>query len=517
LIGVVSLVVLAVQRGWFSPEARIVLGGVLGAALIGTGMWLHRRESSRTGALALAATGFATLYLVIAGATFVVGLAEVPALVLALVVALGGLGLADRWRSQLLGGGVVVGAAALAPVLVTGLLLVALVLVLQVAALPVVLRRSWPAPALIAAAGPVLYGILLAVEETADAPRSAVVGIVAVLVVGLLTAVLGARKLSDVPVATILAAAPVPLLVAAPDLARWGGVALAAGAGVALLAAAALPHLSGTVRTVAIAAAAVVFFQATALAFDGATRTAVLLGQATVLAIVATVLRRRLPLFVSAAYGLVGVGAALIADAPLEALVRPGWPYLVDGVAVVPALVGGLVVSVLMLAFAIAALVAAGRLGLIRPDAATAWLWVPAGLVGLYGAAGVVITAALLVTGGPVGFTAGHALVTVSWTIGALVLLAWGISRQALRITGLALVAAAVAKLVLFDLAALDGLAQVVAFLGAGLLILAAGARYARLVAEAEAGRPGEHTEENTGERTAAPGEAPAADGPDGR
>jgi uncharacterized membrane protein len=313
-----------------------------------------------------------------------------------------------------------------------------------------------------------------------------------------------------------VAAAPVPLLVAAPELTRWGGVALAAGAEVALLATAALPRLSRTVRTVAISAAAVVLFQATALAFDGATRTAVLLGQATVLAIAATVLRRRLPLFVAAAYGSVGVCAALVADAPLAALVRPGWPYLVDGVTVVPALVGGLVVSVLVLAFAVAALVAAGRLGLVRPDAATAWLWVPAGLLGLYGAAGVVITAALLVTGGPVGFTAGHALVTVSWTVGALVLLAWGIRRQALRITGLALVAAAVAKLVFFDLAALDGFAQVVAFLGAGLLILAAGTRYARLVAEAEAaaeaGRPG-----RAEEHTAAPGEAPAPGGTDGR
>ena len=39
----------------------------------------------------------------------------------------------------------------------------------------------------------------------------------------------------------------------------------------------------------------------------------------------------------------------------------------------------------------------------------------------------------------------------------------------------------------LFDLVALDGLARVGAFLGAGLALLAAGTRYARLVAEAEA------------------------------
>jgi uncharacterized membrane protein len=52
------------------------------------------------------------------------------------------------------------------------------------------------------------------------------------------------------------------------------------------------------------------------------------------------------------------------------------------------------------------------------------------------------------------------------------------------------LVAAAVAKLVLFDLVALDGIARVAAFLGAGLVLLAAGTRYARMVAEASARDP---------------------------
>ncbi|MGQ0573753.1 MAG: DUF2339 domain-containing protein [Pseudonocardia sp.] len=489
LVGVVSLIVLAVQRGWFSPEARIVAGGVLGVVLVALGMRLHRNEVARTGALALAATGFATLYLVIAGATFVVGLPEVPAVVLALVVAGAGLGLADRWRSQLLAGGVVVGAVVLAPVLVEGPLLVALVLVLQVAAVPVVLRRTWPVLVLLAAAGPVLYGAVVALDDAAQRPLVAALTASAVLLAGLVTAALGARRLPPGPVAALVAATPLPVVAAAPELAGWSGwagPALAAAAAVALLVVAVLPRMPQVVRTVALTAAAVALFQATALTFDGATRTAVFLGQATVLAVAAAALRRRLPLVVAAAYGLVGVIAALVVDAPLAALVEPRWPYVVDGQPVVAALVGGLVVSVLVLAAAVAAVVAAGRLGLVRPDSTTAWLWVPAGLVGLYGAAGVVITAALLVTRDVVGFTAGHAVVTVSWTVAALVLLARGISRQALRITGLALVAASVAKLVLFDLAALDGIAQVVAFLGAGLLILAAGTRYARLVAEAE-------------------------------
>ena len=47
----------------------------------------------------------------------------------------------------------------------------------------------------------------------------------------------------------------------------------------------------------------------------------------------------------------------------------------------------------------------------------------------------------------------------------------------------LALVGAALAKLVLFDLASLNGIPRVLAFLVAGLVLLAAGSRYARLVA----------------------------------
>jgi uncharacterized membrane protein len=113
-------------------------------------------------------------------------------------------------------------------------------------------------------------------------------------------------------------------------------------------------------------------------------------------------------------------------------------------------------------------------------------------LIGLYGAAGMVVNAALLIAPTSSGFTAGHAIVTVSWTVGALVLLVRGLRRPALRITGLVLVRAAVAKLVLFDLVALDGLAQAAAFPGAGLVLLTAGTRYARMVAEAERTPPSE-------------------------
>ncbi len=82
------------------------------------------------------------------------------------------------------------------------------------------------------------------------------------------------------------------------------------------------------------------------------------------------------------------------------------------------------------------------------------------------------------------GFTAGHALATVVWMAAAAGLLLHSLehpsaSDLALR-SGLLLSAVAVAKLFLFDLAALDGVVRSVAFIATGLLLLATGSRYAR-------------------------------------
>jgi uncharacterized membrane protein len=486
LLGVVLLLVLAASRGWFSPAARVTVGALLGVALIGLALWLHRRESARAGALALAATGFATLYLVVAAATALYGyLPEVPALLVALLVAAAGLGLADRWRSQLLGGGVVVGAGLLAPVIVTDWLLVALALALQLAALPVVLRRGWSVLMLVAAAGSVIFGSAVGAMVAVDGDAATTAVVLGVLAVGLGTAMPAARMLPREPVAALVAAAPVPVLAMGAALGGWDGGAVTAVAALAMAGFAAVPGLDRLLRTVGVTAAAVALFQATLVAVDGSTATAVLIGQAIVAAVVAVVLRSRLPMMIAMAYGTVGVLMALAQDAPVAALVQfPAFPYNQPGPG---ALLTGAGISALVLVLAVALLVAGGRVELIRPDTASAPLWIPIGLVGLYGATSLMVTIALLVSTDRAGFTSGHAVVTVSWTIAALVLLARGISRAALRITGLVLVAAAVAKLVLFDLVALDGLARVAAFLGAGLVLLAAGTRYARLVAEADA------------------------------
>lgn len=510
LLGVVLLLVLAASRGWFTPPARIAFGAVLGAGLVGSGLWLHRRESAQAGALALVATGFATLYLVDAAATALYDyLPSVVALLLALLIAGAGLGLADRWRTELLAGGVVVGAAVLAPALADGWLLAALALALQLAALPVVLRRRWAVLMLLAAAGPVLYGVAAAVDQDNGAPAvPVVVGVAAaVLAVAVATAALGLRvrrpgsatesaggpSTESVPqsrsaeprmwvgaIAAVVAGSVLPALAGAAVLDGWRGALVAAGSAVLLGGLAVAPATVRAVRVAAGTAALTAVFTATVVGLSGSAVDIALLGEALVAALLAVGLRSRFAMIAALVLGVAGGLSAVLQYAPLSMLVRFSAP------AGVADLVTAVAVSVLLLALSAALLVAGGRLDWVRPDAERAAIWIPMGLVGLYGAASVVVNTALLIAPTPSGFTAGHAVVTVSWTVGALFLLARGLRRPALRITGLVLVGAAVAKLVLFDLVALDGLARVGAFLGAGLVLLAAGTRYARMVAETE-------------------------------
>ena len=46
LLGIVLLMVLAVQRGWLGPEPRVFVGGGLGLALIGGGLWVQIGRAS---------------------------------------------------------------------------------------------------------------------------------------------------------------------------------------------------------------------------------------------------------------------------------------------------------------------------------------------------------------------------------------------------------------------------------------------------------------------------------------
>ncbi|MGH3753479.1 MAG: DUF2339 domain-containing protein [Pseudonocardiaceae bacterium] len=501
LLGVLLLLVLAVQRGWLGPLPRVLGGAALALALIGVGIAVHRRPGGQAGGAVLAATGVAALYLDTVAATALYRyLPTEVGLTAGLLVAAAGLAVAERWQAEPLAVAVVAGAAVLGPVL-TGLdpvPMVGFLLVLQVAATPVQLRREWSVLPVAAAAPPLLAALALDLEAAIDGVRAGIVVMVpAVTVVALAVALLGSwwtRHRSPVAPAPliVLAGSALPVLALAPSLDPVPG-ALAVTVLAAVFALWSIPHWRyiprwptdfppPATRAVAGGLGLLAGFEATALALAGAPWAAALLGEAIVLAGLATVMRSRAMLGAATAFGVVGwVVALLDAVPPPVLLIFPAGPFIVGAQADAGALVIGAGVGLLLAGTALAGPWAAHRLGLLR---AGAQLWAVAGLGVLYGATASTIAVALLALPDRTGFVTGHVVVTVSWTVAALVLLARGLRSAPMRAAGLSLVGAAIAKLVLFDLSALDGVARVAAFLGAGLVLLAAGTRYARLVAE---------------------------------
>jgi len=220
------------------------------------------------------------------------------------------------------------------------------------------------------------------------------------------------------------------------------------------------------------------FLQATATGFDGDARAIAFLAEALVLAVLAVRLRLTHALLPAGLFAVVGFVLGLAFVTRPTQLVAPPL-FLVDtGTAVSMGLTGVLVAAV-----AITLCWAVFRLDVLRGSEHGPHGWVPAGLLALYGSTATLLAVGLLISPDRDGFLLGHVFVTVSWTIVALVLLLRGVESVPFRVAGLSLVVAALAKLVLFDLASLDGMARVMAFLVAGLVLLAAGAWYAKLVA----------------------------------
>jgi Predicted membrane protein (DUF2339) len=474
VLGVVLLLILAIQEGLLGPGPRLLAGVGLAAVLLAAGAFVHRDQAGRVGAFALCATGFAVLYTDAVAATSLYRfLPDTAGLVSALVVAAGGLLLADRWRSEALAVFVVLAAAASAPV-ITGVtpLLDAFLLVLAGAAAPVRLRRSWRYLAVVAAAPPLLATFALTFTvldrpiggQVTGAVVVALVTVAGTLALAITTVV---RDPADPVAVGLVAVASLPAMAAASLL----SAPVAAGA----LAAVAVPlvvlwalHVAygafpGPFAGVAGVAGVVVIGQATltvSLA-HGAVLPVTLLCQSILLALVARWPAARGSLAVAAVYGLVGLVFALVGPVPPPLLVRAS---------------GG---SVPALVVSVAIVLAAVSIGWSAPRQP---MWnVTLGLAGLYGYAGTVLSAAALVWPADTGFRIGQVVITVSLAAGALVLLARGARALPARIAGLAMVGAAVVKLTVFDLLSLDGIVRVSACLGAGVVLLVAGVRYARV------------------------------------
>ncbi|UUV27840.1 DUF2339 domain-containing protein [Amycolatopsis roodepoortensis] len=481
LLGIVLFLVLAIQRGWFGPLPRVIGGAVLGAALVGIGLRLHRTPAGRTGAFALAATGIGALYLdAIAATTMYEYLPAYAGLALGLLIAVGGLLLAVRWKSSLLATAVVLGCVVCAPIITQGFTaqLVAFLLVVQVASTPVQLRQSWPSVAVAAGIPPLVASVFSTAFTGLGGSTANTAAALAVGGVGLaLALIVTAKRPGDAAALVLLAFAPAPSLIAALFLPKTPAVVVTASVALVLLAVWAVGKwLDGWTGELAGAAGLVAALQTTMTLFDGSARSAILIGEGVLLALVALWTKKHVALFGGLGFAVIGGMIALVFDVPLTLF------FLIRNRPDAD-LAAAFLVALAILAVSITLPWVAHRLGLFKAAAENVVPWLFAGVCGLYGAGAMVLCGAMLVVPGRSGFLVGHVVITVSWTVAALVLLVRGISAVNLRVIGFVLVGAAVLKLVLFDLAALDGLARVAAFLIAGLVLLGAGSRYAKLVA----------------------------------
>ncbi|MGV9301471.1 DUF2339 domain-containing protein, partial [Amycolatopsis sp. NPDC003676] len=227
LIGVLMLLVLAAQAGFFGPVARVVAGGVLSVGLVAAGWRVFGRPGGRVGGIALVATGIAGAYLdVVAVTGYYHWVAPGIGLAVALGVASAGVGIAMRWQSQPLAVGVVLGAAVLSPVLTTELLLLGFLVVLQAAGVPVQMRREWPVlhvartlPVVLAALSMIaLSGLSAAIagDEVVEERGGLLAAAVASAVVGLTGALLVVRRRSgDITASVTIALTALPVFAAA--------------------------------------------------------------------------------------------------------------------------------------------------------------------------------------------------------------------------------------------------------------------------------------------------------------
>lgn len=497
LIGVAMLLAIAIRNGLFGPIPRVASGAVLAVALVAGAHVLRARTGNHIGAVAVAATGYAAAYLDIVGATAIYGwLPDIAGLALAGLVTATGLVIARRWDSELLGVITVLGSAALAPALSgLGWLAPAFLTVLAVGSLPAQLGRGWPAlqaarilPSTAAATAGIIVDPLARYHVMA-------VALLVTTVVGSALAESDPRQSRSArgPVAAVaallVAASALPILTAAVRDNKTAGAVTGLVTGLALLglalAAAKSALLPARVRAALVALSAPALAIAGVRLTDSDSSTTVLLALALGYAAVGLWMRQRLPSAVGAAVALCAspwlVWLLTMTASPDEARSTLNLHTALDALLAL--------VVVLVLA------VSARRVWQVRDELPVA---LPSVVAGLATATGMVVSLGVAigraVAGPDPGFVAGHALATILWLVAAAVLLRHGLTRGARvwQTLGLVLAFAAVGKLILFDLSALEGMWRVLAFIGGGILLLAIGVGYAKAL-EDQGSQPQPH------------------------
>ncbi|MFN8044661.1 MAG: DUF2339 domain-containing protein [Dermatophilaceae bacterium] len=497
LVGLVMLLVLAVQQRWFGPVPRVVLGVLLAAALIGLAHVVHARERSAgragLGAVALAGTGYAAAYLDVVAITSIYGwVPPLLGLVLAIAVAGTGLLVARRWDSQVLAILILLGAAALLPAVAgrASWLLSAFMVVLAVASWPAQWGREWPAvtAARLIPATLVIVPTIGFAQQRPEEPWAhvAVTGIFAFA--GMAMSVREARGRGfDTSALTILVTA-LPLLMAFSATPQPWRTVLLLLAAVAWLGYAALGESQrwlpvGTCVAATAAGTLALLLAIVARADTTWMGTALLVAALGYLLVAASTRSRQ------AAWW--GLGMAALA---LLVYLRHPVRVLVQRTALESDLAVTLIDSAIAVGVILALAWLAHRLTKLSLDVRRA-VAVGSWVAGLAIATTAVVSVGVLlgrsIDSAVAGFRAGHAVATILWMVAAAWLLIRGLRRSKdadlAMWTGLGLAAGAVAKLFLYDLAVLAGIWRVVAFMVVGLILLGTGAGYAKALERARA------------------------------
>ncbi|QNG20320.1 DUF2339 domain-containing protein [Rhodococcus triatomae] len=483
LIGVVMMLVLAAQSGFFGPVPRVVGGAVLSFVLVAAGIRVHARPGGRYGAIALATTGFAGLYFDIMAVSVVYEWIPVPlALAVALVVAGAGVALAAHWDVQALAVALIGAIAILGAVVTDGvtLTLVAFLLVVQLAPFPAQWYRRWRSLSVVRTV-PVVLALIAVVVSTGGYPDAdawwALGAAAAVALLGLASAVtLTARDPEDVGSSVACALAAVPILAVGTAFPPLGGAVIALVTAVVLFTVVAFAtRIPGALQTVVAGVATVALLEVCLFVGGGSLSAVLLLGNAAVFLELARQVRSRLVLGSGLVFLAAG-GLAYAVTVPPEALVESREAIDVLGAGAVAA-------SVALAISAFLAVRGARSLGLVGDDSVGV-LYAVAGGAALYGATATAVTIGTSVSPTSTGFVAGHCAATILWMLTATGSIVFGLHTPAHRRTaigaGLVLAGAALVKLFFFDLATLDGMFRVAAFLVAGLLLLFAAAHFGR-------------------------------------
>ncbi|WP_158726578.1 DUF2339 domain-containing protein [Tomitella fengzijianii] len=483
LIGVVLLLVLAAQAGLLRPEVRVAGGAALAVALFAAGARIGRHTPKRSGAAALVATGVATaLFDVLACSTIYHWLPPVAGVLSGGAIAGAGLVLAHRWDSQALCLMVSVPVLVFAPVITDGSdeVLVGFTLAYAAAVLWPGRGRDWTAVFLVNTAGATLP--LLAAGVSGDPADWFFGAAVAANLTLALASALILLPSSSRPVLIALgsAAAALPVMALPGVLDRPSSAAVAAVCalllvGVVIGTAHRTPVPLGA-RSVWLSAAALIAPVTVAYAATDDVDAAALLGIALVAAVAVRHAGSQQRVLLVIATALAGIGlCAMAAAGAVEQL----WsPDALD----TPRRVGMLVAAAV--AIAVVGVLAAAWAA--RPRLRAEYCWTVGGVLCLGLLTQVCLGTAQLITGGTEsGFRAGHTAATLVWFAAAAAALLRARrlhdGPRAITLTaGLAVSVAAVGKLFLFDLSALDGLFRVVAFVAAGLVLLALGVAYAQ-------------------------------------